>query len=473
MHTSYETSEVYIKNSSQADRMSTWKGKSIHRAKASERFYECQQEQILKDHSQAKIVNDIFLLRCDQEQEDCSSPYFIAYRYHWQYPAITEKYAAEKLVSILKPFKDQLYLAFPWATLIDMIQCGDERRHILLSDLGKLADFIPRGKKRVITCCQHIYLSEYLKLLALVGVTDVFWSHASADVGQRKDSINIYPFPLYPVRHRDNGIGSQICDAENKLDILYSFAGATSTHPTRKMILDKLIGDSRGILIERESWHFQDLVYGSQIVASTVNKTDTNEAVRALEYRSCEYDRLMSRSTFAICPPGTGPNTIRLWEAIDHSCIPVLFANNLILPGSSKLWENAVVIIDDAPDSIESIPSVLSEIASNYDTIESMRASLACIRIAYGRASFVLDIVNLWNGGILQGHEIIKHLRTSIDIDKRLKARLNRVLELNVPIHKKAATVSSMLNMLKLRNKEEGEKLASAVYIKYPELSPL
>jgi hypothetical protein len=30
-----------------------------------------------------------------------------------------------------------------------------------------------------------------------------------------------------------------------------------------------------------------------------------------------------------------------------------------------------------------------------------------------------------------------------------------------------------MLNMLKLRNKEEGEKLASAVYIKYPELSPL
>jgi hypothetical protein len=46
-----------------------------------------------------------------------TGPHFAHSEEYWQYPAITEKHAAQKLSGLLAPSHDKAYLAFPWATL--------------------------------------------------------------------------------------------------------------------------------------------------------------------------------------------------------------------------------------------------------------------------------------------------------------------------------------------------------------------
>lgn len=470
MHTAYATSEVYTKASPQLELLNKWKNKSALRELFISKFYDCEQDQILNGHLQADINDDLFIIKGDSDSADCTSFCFIGYRYHWQYPAITEKHAAEKLIPMLRPFNKQLYIAFPWATLIDMIECGDERRHLLISDLGKLVKLVPRETNRVITSCQHILLYKYHKLLALAGITDVFWSHANTEAGQRLGKLNTYAFPLYPVQHRS--ANAEIVKTEEEEVVLYSFAGAINTHSTRKLIVDLLGNDNRGSIIGRDSWHFQDLVYGSQINAYDVTRIQPSEAIRVAKNSSTDYSRLMLNSIFAICPPGTGPNTIRLWEAIDYGCIPVLFANSLSLPGSDALWKDAIVLVGNDPDAIKAIPDVLSGIASNLDQIISMRSALGCIRIVYGHDSFVTDVINLWHNGIVQRHELSSLKPIRFEPANQLMSRLNRILELKVPMNQKATTISNMLDVLARRDANEAKRIAEVVYSKWPELQP-
>jgi len=44
-----------------------------------------------------------------------------------------------------------------------------------------------------------------------------------------------------------------------------------------------------------------------------------------------EYKKLLESTKFALCPPGTGPSTLRLFEAMSVGCIPIIF-NDLKIP---------------------------------------------------------------------------------------------------------------------------------------------
>ena len=48
----------------------------------------------------------------------------IAFDHHWQTPAKTEQHAYERLKALNSLGKGYLYIAFPWATLIDFLQTG-------------------------------------------------------------------------------------------------------------------------------------------------------------------------------------------------------------------------------------------------------------------------------------------------------------------------------------------------------------
>jgi hypothetical protein len=327
--------------------------------------------------------------------EQAPGSHFLYTEDSWQYPAITEKHAAHKLSNILTPCGNQAYLAFPWATLFDNMGAKKEKSHILTSTLGMLKKST-EGRSKVITVCQHISLEKFHEVLELAGVTDVFWSHSK--VGQQKiGNLNIHPFPLYPVHVTS--------PAEKKH--LFSFVGASCTNPCRQKIIALFSGQKYAKIIERNSWHYKKIVYGNQIKNITAGMCDKNDP--EIISKEKEYLDVLSSSTFSLCPAGSGPNSIRLWESVESGSIPVIISDNHVLPGDADLWRNSVVFIKE--DSLRQVPEILNRIAENKDLMEKMRGNLACIKTIYGRNSFVTDVVNYWNGGTLGIVNVIDHAR--------------------------------------------------------------
>jgi len=59
-----------------------------------------------------------------------------------------------------------------------------------------------------------------------------------------------------------------------------------------------------------------------------------------------------------LCPSGSGPNSIRLWESLAAGAIPVVLADTLELP-AHPLWKDAVVFLPEA--ELGNLKAVLDE----------------------------------------------------------------------------------------------------------------
>jgi hypothetical protein len=70
------------------------------------------------------------------------------------------------------------------------------------------------------------------------------------------------------------------------------------------------------------SWHYQKLVYGKPAERNS----------KSLDYLDSEYKSLLRESKFSLCPSGSGPNSIRIWESMSFGSIPVILADTLVLP---------------------------------------------------------------------------------------------------------------------------------------------
>jgi hypothetical protein len=62
------------------------------------------------------------------------------------------------------------YLAFPWATLIDEINCKGTSELLFITKFKCL-------KKSLITTCQHIFYRDLLPLFKQIGITTLFVPH--------------------------------------------------------------------------------------------------------------------------------------------------------------------------------------------------------------------------------------------------------------------------------------------------------
>lgn len=315
---------------------------------------------------------------------------YIGLNESWQYPAITEKWAFEKISNGQFPKQDHsLYLGFPWATLIDLIE--NKRDHQdLINKLSSISKDIRRmhGVARVITTCQHILGSKYFDLMRDHGVTDVFWSHATTSLfGKQVAGVRVHAFPLFPVQTLSQ-------PTPRKRDILFSFAGARSTNwylsNSRNLIINLLKDDPRGAIVSRDSWHYQNVVYDVQI-----NKTLSTEKNAIDRHRSDEFIDLMSRSIFSLCPSGTGPNSIRLWESIAMGSIPVILSDTHLLPGDRRLWEEAVIFCPESEDAILKLPDQLERLSKDINFLNQKRRALQQLQVLYGTDCFVYDIQKL------------------------------------------------------------------------------
>lgn len=314
----------------------------------------------------------------------------IAYNDEWQFPAITELHAYAKARELLPHVSGVCYLAFPWATLIDQVNAKFDRGQLLAETLRGLS--VPdRGYERVVTVCQHIQMNQYADLLTGAGVTDVFWTHAIKGqdeiVAADGRILRIHPFPLYPVQAIEIDRGK--IDGERRH--LFSFVGAKSNQwyltQSREWILDELSGHPRGLVAGRDSWHYQKIVYDLQIHKKANDSTNLVDDEASRGFRE-----LLQDSIFSLCPSGSGPNSIRLWESIGAGAIPVILADTYQVPGNPELWNNAVVFCPETPRDIAALPARLEAIAADPELLASMRKYLDQLWVLYGPDTFITDI---------------------------------------------------------------------------------
>ncbi|WP_299421868.1 exostosin family protein [uncultured Shimia sp.] len=313
-----------------------------------------------------------------------------AYDRDWQFPAITEQHAFTQLKNVGSIPETVTYVAYPWANLIDKIQTHAKDSELHLSLFRKFVDGLPQGTVRV-TTCQHIKLRNFLYLFEQAGISHIFWSHATTreTVDQDTAGFDIHPFPLFPV---------QIPEADTILPIserpyLFSFIGAKSNQyyltQAREWILNELKDHPRGLIIGRDTWHYNKVVYEHQIKPE---KKGGNAADLIDKSASEQFRISMVKSVFSLCPSGTGPNSIRLWETLGAGGIPVIMADSYAMPGDPALWEAGVVFCKEDRESIKELPARLIELAKDTHKLEAMRKVCAQLWLLYGPDSFVYDV---------------------------------------------------------------------------------
>ncbi|WP_415918890.1 exostosin family protein [Tateyamaria sp. SN6-1] len=316
----------------------------------------------------------------------------------WQYPAITEKHAHRRMVAAADAGQTMpegtAYLGFPWATLIDLSTHARNRSAKTDALKVPLARFRTTlaGYDRVITVCQHIRLPEYTELLTSAGVTDVFWSHCRRDMTHMpgQPDIAVHPFPLYPVQQ----VPVAFTDLHAPRPLLFSFAGARSSDiylsQVRNQIIDHLASDSEGEIIDRSAWHYQRIVYDKQILDRAPEGVQLEDQSAAEQFRA-----LLNRSLFTLCPSGTGPNSIRLWEAALAGSIPVVLSDQYAPPRDLELWDLATVSCAETQQALIDLPDRLRALRDDPAALARKQIALYLLVQKYGPKNFVNDILAL------------------------------------------------------------------------------
>lgn len=243
---------------------------------------------------------------------------------HWQQPVITEKYISE-LLTERNPFGTNVQVVcFPWATYIDLLAAGVETT--AFKELDRALTKIPsaNGKVRV-TFCQHIHTLKLTKIFQRLNIHTLYWSHKTTSQ-HTIDGIEIKPLPLYPYIAEQKKIGTDVKPLSQRKH-LFSFVGAVDNDfylsDSRVMIKQYLATHREGCVIDTGDWHFDKMVYGEQIGAKPESDVERTHRLQNEE----TYFQIIADSVFCLCPSGSGPNSIRLWESIALGCIPVLLAD--------------------------------------------------------------------------------------------------------------------------------------------------
>ena len=317
----------------------------------------------------------------------------LSYDSGWQYPAITEQHAFRQLSRQGAVPEGVTYLAYPWATLIDKLHRKTADLQQQLAHFRAFCARVPKDTVKV-TVCQHIKMKEELELFRMAGVSDIFWSHTThADsAANRRGGLKLHPFPLFPVQAAgpDTALGTGARERPH----LFSFIGARANQHyltgSRNWILDLLRDDPRGQITGRDGWHYNKVVYNHQIHAAGRHQDRAQAFVDG--NASEEFRASLRASVFSLCPSGTGPNSIRLWESIGLGAVPVILADSWAPPGSPALWQAGAVFCKENPEAIRALPERLAALAADQHALERLRHGSRQLWALYGPDSFIYDL---------------------------------------------------------------------------------
>ena len=142
----------------------------------------------------------------------------------------------------------------------------------------------------------------------------------------------------------------------------------------------------RAFIQARDNWHYDQHVYGEQVAGRVLDVEHLNKYQRL----SLDYVSVMRETIFCLCPSGSGPNSIRLWEALGFGCIPVILSDTLSLPGDQELWRLGAVFISEKKSSVLNLPEFLASL----DPSDFVNATEELWR-RYGLNGFTYDINQL------------------------------------------------------------------------------
>ena len=272
----------------------------------------------------------------------------------WQYPVITEKTFYEQNKHI------ENYVSIPWATIIDS-KYNLQVIYNLIKPYVKTKDNF--------TCCQHISFRLMIGLFKALGITTVYSPHKI--VGEDEiNGIKIIACPLYAVNIEDktrNDLFKKMSkeDYINKdRPYLYSFQGAYNPRwyltDIRKLIFE-MNHPGNTYINDIGGWHFDNVVYN----AKQNNKGELN-ITKTHQIQKEEYNQLLLKSRFCLCPSGSGPNSIRFWESLAIGSIPIILADTLDLP-KHELWKDAILRVKES--ELETIPNILKNINRSEEKV--------------------------------------------------------------------------------------------------------
>jgi hypothetical protein len=140
---------------------------------------------------------------------------------------------------------------------------------------------------------------------------------------------------------------------------LMSFCGSFRTSWTRTALAN-VLGDREDCLIQNtERWFFEK---------------SQQEQKSMSEF----YIDLLKDTKVNLCPRGTGPSTIRMWECMSAGCVPLIISDNLKLPLEDEINWNELLIrvpesnINNVVDYIPKEEVLLTMSNKVYDTYIKM-----------------------------------------------------------------------------------------------------
>jgi len=321
----------------------------------------------------------------------------------WQYPVITEKTFYEQNKG------DPNYFPFPWATVID--------KRINLQKLLEIFKQIIPMNKNYYTCCQHIRYRELKQFWAALGITTVYTPHKC--IGRDKIiGIKLIACPLYAVNIEDesrNEVFKQCDLLKRKRKYFYSFAGGYQPNcyltDIRLRIFNLNKKKRQDCMIRNTGdWHFNCDVYGGgQDVTGKLNE-DERHIIKTKIYNDILLD-----SRYALAPSGSGPNSIRFWEALGAGSIPVLLADTLELP-QHELWKKAIVRVKES--ELDKLDDILDDISveEEQERRENCLKLYQYFKHNYRNIDKKMKMVMFTN---CHGERYIEMFKRDSDIDKK------------------------------------------------------
>ena len=267
-----------------------------------------------------------------------------AYSKHWQRPAATEETALIRLQSGREaPGFD--YLGFAWATLMDGLkERTSESKDILQALLQAHQSFDNSGLRKRATVAQHIRAINYFDLFKALGITDVFWSHA-VNSYQTSRGIRIHPFPLYPAQAPEYE-GARRSKKRHLANFVGAYNPSIYLTDVREVIFEDEGKYADLYIVKRDRWHFDRAVYDEQIGGRVASETQLETEAQQKQ----DYIDAIRQSWFTLCPTGSGPNSIRIFECLALGSIPIVLSRDLTLVGEQDLWDRAAIIEEDSED---------------------------------------------------------------------------------------------------------------------------
>jgi len=130
-------------------------------------------------------------------------------------------------------------------------------------------------------------------------------------------------------------------------------------------------------------------IIGSGIIYRHSYHVDSNVIIskNAKQAEEREYQDILQRSRYSLCPRGSSVSSVRFWESLHAQAIPILISDNWVLPDWD--WDNTVLkITEDEFEklSYEDIKNILKDISTEKE--QAMRSNCALAYDTFKTSNF-------------------------------------------------------------------------------------